>query len=392
MEHTVKALICGKILTPHRIINKGLILIRDSRIYAVGEEKALTTPENADILDLRKLTVLPGFIDIHLHGWGGHDFRSPDMEHVNEVNALLPSHGVTSHLMTICNLSGKRLQDTIKRANDYISSQAEGSRAAGLHLEGPFLNPRMKGAMEEDSFSKPDLRLLKSLLKRGEGNIKMMTLSPELEGAMDLLPELQTAGVTPSAGHSDADYIQAVEAARRGIKHATHTFNAMGPLHHRKPGLAGAVLTQDTVTAEFIPDDVHLHPAAVKLLLRAKGASRTVTVTDAHPMAGLEPGNYRDLYGREVVVGNDAVRLADGKLAGGATPMNRLICNILEDTEISLAEAVATATINPARVIGIDSLTGSIEAGKDADIVAVDTAMNVRLTMARGKIVYGIKN
>lgn len=387
MKRTLKAIKCHRILTPDRTVERGLIIIEGSAISAVVQEQGFPVSEEAEFFDLGELTVLPGFIDVHIHGWGGHDFRSRDPQSLLKVSALLPFYGVTTYLPTICDVPEQEMLEVIERVSLLISSQTGGSNAAGLHLEGPFLNPSRKGAMRSATLCQPDPRLLGDYLACGGGRIRMVTLSPELEGAMDTVQRLDEAGVVACMGHSEATYAQAVAAIRKGVRHAVHTFNAMGPFHHREPGVVGAVLTHETVTAEVIADGVHLHPAAVKLLLRAKGESRVVTVSDAHPLAGMRPGNYRDVNGRELLVGSDAVRLKDGTLAGGGTPMNILIKNLAELAGISLQGAVASATINPARLLGIEGKTGSLEAGKDADMTAVDDNFNVRFTMVKGEVV-----
>lgn len=387
MKQTLKAIRCRRILTPDQTIERGLIIIEGSAISAVVQEQGFPVPEEAEVFDLGELTVLPGFIDVHIHGWGGHDFRSRDPQSLLKVSALLPFYGVTTYLPTICDVPEQEMVEVIERVCHLISSQTGGSNAAGLHLEGPFLNPSRKGAMRPEALRQPSLHLLEGYIACGGGNIRMVTLSPELDGALDIVQRLDEVGIVGCMGHSEADYAQAVAAIRKGVRHAVHTFNAMGPFHHREPGVVGAVLTDETVTAEVIPDGVHLHPAAVKLILMAKGQSRVVTVSDAHPLAGMGPGNYKDVNGRELMVGSDAVRLKDGTLAGGATPMNRLVKNLAEFAGISLQGAVASATINPARLLGIEGKTGSLEAGKDADITAVDDGFNVRLTMVKGEVV-----
>ncbi len=392
MEQSVKALKSGKILTPLHAIDKGVILIRGRKIEAVDEQSELPIPTGAEVYDLKGLTVLPGLIDVHLHGWGGYDFSSPDEKSLYAISDLLPSFGVTTYLPTICDAGEERILEVLMAVSGFISSQNRGARAIGIHLEGPFLNASKMGSIRAEALLKPDLHRLKSYLDSGGGHVRMMTLSPELSGAPEIIQHLNGAGIVPCAGHSEADYNQTSAAIEIGVRHAAHTFNAMGPFHHRNPGIVGAVLTDDRVTAEIIPDGVHLHRAAVKLVYRCKGESGAVTVSDAHGKAGMKPGRYKDSNGREVLVAEDAVRLTDGTLAGGATSMNLLVENLAEYAEISIGEAVASATMNPARLLGIDKDTGSLEAGKDADITAVDADFNVRLTVVKGEIAFNQEN
>jgi N-acetylglucosamine-6-phosphate deacetylase len=388
MEHPIKAIKCGKILTPLRVIDKGVLLTEGRRIKLIGEEESFMIPPGAEVVDARELTLLPGFIDLHIHGWGGDDFRCLSPEALGAVSSSLPSSGITTYLLTVSDLSKKAVTENLERAAHIIPAQSGGARAAGVHLEGPFLNPSRRGAMRREALLEPDRALIDDLLHRGRGRLKMMTLSPELDGAMDAISHLRASGVVPCLGHSEADYGLAREAIERGARYATHTFNAMGPFHHRAPGLVGAVLTDDAVIAEVIPDGVHTHPATVKLLSRAKGGEGLVAVTDAHHLAGTKPGGNKDGAGREVIVAEDAVRFRDGNLAGGSTPMNLLVKNLAEFAGLPLQSAVASTTVNPARVIGIDKETGSLEEGKDADITAMDEDFNILFTMVKGEIVF----
>jgi N-acetylglucosamine-6-phosphate deacetylase len=260
-----------------------------------------------------------------------------------------------------------------------------GAQPLGVHLEGPCIDVKKKGAQPEQHITNAasiDYQQLFSL-----GNIKLITLAPEIEENADLIAFARAQGAAVVVGHSSATYEDLEEAVKHGLNHATHTFNQMEGLHHRKPGTVGGVLLLDEIYAEFIADGVHLHPAVVDMVVRLKGADRAVAITDAISGAGMPDGEY-ELGGQKIVVKEGAVRLPDGTLAGSALTLDQAVRNIVEFTVASLPEAIQMATLTPARSIGVADRKGSLEPGKDADIVILDDDLDVLKTMVGGEVVY----
>ena len=261
----------------------------------------------------------------------------------------------------------------------------------GIHLEGPFLNPAYRGAHPAEKLRLPSPELVEEIAASAGAGLVMMTLAPELPGGMDAVSYLHRNGIVAALGHSGAAFEQVRDAAERGLSHAVHTYSAMGGFHHRAPGTLGAVLSLDRISAELIADGVHTHPAAARILFRVKGPGRVVLVTDASPAAGLDDGDYT-LGGQKVLLREGRSLLPDGTLAGSTLTMNRAVAGAAAMASLTLAEALAAATVNPARVLGIDGRKGSLEEGKDADLVVMDHSFAVLLTMCRGRVIFNRLN
>jgi len=259
----------------------------------------------------------------------------------------------------------------------------------GVHLEGPYINPEKRGAHDAEYVRLPSLDEIRELLEASNHTIKIVTLAPEVKGSIELITELRKFGIVASVGHSNATYSEVVDAIKHGVTHATHTFNEMGGLHHREPGVVGAVLVQDELTAELISDNIHVHPAAMKLLIRTKGTNKVVLVTDAIQAAGMPDGEYR-VGKKDVIVRNGVCRVESGELAGSTLTMDGAVRNVMKSVGLPLRTAIKMATINPALAINIDKNKGSLEPGKDADIIIIDKEVNVYVTIVKGKIVHRI--
>jgi N-acetylglucosamine-6-phosphate deacetylase len=371
-----------RVVTPRGTV-AGQVSVRDGLIDSV--EPGSTTGR---ALDLGDRWLVPGFIDVHVHGGGGAQFNTRDVDEVLAAARFHACHGTTSLLATTVAAA----VDDLVSALDAVSAAvgvAGGASVLGAHLEGPFLSPTRPGAMDPASFLDIDDVVVDRLLETGGGCVRMMTVAPELAGAVSLIRRLVSGGAVCSLGHSDASLEEARAAVAAGARSATHVFNAMPPLHHRAPGLLGAVLDLDSVDCELICDGVHADPVAMRLVCRAKGPDRLHLVTDAISAAGMEDGEYR-LGGLRVrVVAGRAVLAEHDSLAGSTLTMDAAVANAVSMLGLSVEEAVGAASRGPARLLGLDGSKGSIAAGMDADLVVLDAELRACGTMVGGRWVDG---
>lgn len=378
----------GALAAPPGIIENGLLAVsNDGTIAYTGPEDGFTGQDGRRI-DLHGRLLAPGFIDLHHHGAKGISFETgADPQQMAEHASWIARHGVTGFLRTIAAPTQLELLALIRAHVDQMKRGLSGARPQGLHLEGPFLNPEKAGAFNPRWLRAPDLDEIRAWLKAGEGWIKMVTLSPELPGAFEVARVLRQAGVVAAMGHTAADFDTASRALSGDFTHSTHTFNAQSGFNHRSPGAVGAVLASDTVTAEVIADGVHVHPAAIKILVRCLGPERVVLVTDSMPAAGLPDGEY-SLVGQQVTVQDGTARLPDGTLAGSTATMPGCIKIMHQQVGVPLYQALQMASLNPARVLGLGDQFGSLQPGLRADLVVLDGNFNVLLTMVNGEIVF----
>jgi N-acetylglucosamine-6-phosphate deacetylase len=364
-------------------IRAGELVIENERIMAVRE-----STDAADVLDLGGRAVLPGYVDLHVHGGGGAQFNTVDPDEVLAASRFHATHGTTGLLATTVAADVEELEETLTTIAR-VSSSTERTTVLGAHLEGPFLSRRRPGAMDGAVFIDPDPQPLQRLLGAGRGTVRMMTLAPELPGALDAIQVLAADGILASIGHSDATYAVAQDAVRAGARCATHTFNAMPALHHREPGLLGAVLDLDEISCELICDGIHVHPAALRLAYRAKGAARATLVTDAIQAAGMPDGEYR-LGDAAVTVSSGRAEIAGGgSIAGSTLTMDAAVANAVRFLGISLVDAAMLASTNPAKLIGVDHRKGVIAAGFDADLTILDDDLRACGTLVAGEWLHG---
>jgi N-acetylglucosamine-6-phosphate deacetylase len=353
---------------------EGALVAREGRIELVGPR--VSPPSGAEVTDLAGRYLAPGFIDIHVHGGGGHNLMTDDAAEIEAYARWVVSRGVTSFLVST---SGPDHADIVRRLQACLSALRPlpgAAEAVCFHLEGPFLNPKRKGAFPEGWLRLPSAREFEEYARAADGRIRQVTLAPELPGADELIAEVRRLGTVPAIGHSDATYDEATRAFELGVSHATHCFNAMRPFLHRDPGCLGAILTSPRVTAELIADGSHVHPAAAALLVRAKGVERTVLVTDGIPLAGLDHVD-EGAWGETVRVEGSVIVRADGVIAGSVATLDELVRNACAWLGADLPEAVCMASLNPARVIGLDGAKGALRPGLDADLVVLDGELRV---------------
>jgi N-acetylglucosamine-6-phosphate deacetylase len=387
------AIQAGQIPTPLKSISPGVILIEGRRIVDVGHPGEVPLPAGTEIRDFQDKVVVPGFIDTHTHGRDG-DYFGEDKEATGRLCRNITRTGVTSLLPTLASLMPihytlAMMLERIDTVRQVMAQDAGGAEILGMHLEGPFLSSAdtARGSQLVVNLRKASVRELQQMAEAAEGTIRKMSIAPELEGALDVIREMIKLNIVPCAGHSTATYEQAMEAVHAGLCCGTHVFNGMIPFHHRRPGLLGAVLTCDRINAELIADGQHVSAAAMKLLLRCKGVDGVHLITDNTIWAGMANGTYQD-GDRSIVKEESRAYVLGGTLVGSVAPMNLCVGNMVRFVGCSLGEAVKMASLNPAVVVGEADRKGSLERGKDADLVVVDEEVEVYVTMVKGQEVY----
>ncbi|CAG7650927.1 N-acetylglucosamine-6-phosphate deacetylase [Paenibacillus solanacearum] len=380
----------AKVVTPHRTIERGFIALRDGRIRLVGPMETISQLDLAaamERIDVKGSWALPGFVDVHVHGGFGHDFMDASQAAIEGITRFHASCGTTTMLATTVTGSKEALADVLQASDAFIrnGNGMPYARLAGVHLEGPFISPKWPGAQNPSYIVPPQPDWIREWTAKYPGLIKLMTLAPETEGALETIRLLSEQGIVPACGHTDSTYAQIVSAAAHGLRHAVHTFNAMKGLHHREPGVVGAVMTEDRITAEVIADGHHVHPACIGLLAKAKGPDGLVLVTDAISAAGLGDGDYQ-LGGLGVIVKDGVARLKEGdSLAGSTLTMIEALRFMVQTVGVSMETASRMASGNPARQLGMEIETGSIETGKLGDLVIVSPDFKVERVMVAGR-------
>jgi N-acetylglucosamine-6-phosphate deacetylase len=372
--------------TPVTEIPDAAILFRDGVIESVGPRGAVTLPTGAqEIISTDKIAT-PGFLDVHIHGAGGHDVMEGTEDALEAVSRTLASHGTTSFVATTVTASPESICKSAEGIAGYMAQQhqTEKCRAEvlGIHFEGPFLSSLRRGVHPSEFLKLPSAELLEQFIGAAKGNAQVLTLAPELLGAMPCIDAARKAGLVVAIGHTDATYEQARAAIARGAHHAVHVYNAMRPFSHRDSGVIGAVLTTPEVTAELIADGVHVDETAMRLLLQAKGAAGVILVSDGISATGMPDGKYT-LGNFEVTVSGGVARNTEGKLAGSTLTLDRALRNIV-NLGVPLTDALRMLTLNPATLLGIEFKKGSLRPGADADILLLDESLRVTQTWTRG--------
>jgi N-acetylglucosamine-6-phosphate deacetylase len=373
----------ASLVLPDGVLDQGWLLVEDGRITAVaaatGQPEPVVSPETA-VHDLAGRHVLPGFVDIHVHGGGGAAFSAGDADQALVAARFHLGHGTTTIMASTVTGSMSELEHHIGE----LSGLVQDGILAGIHLEGPFISKARCGAHDPGLLRAPARTDVSRLLRAGDGTVRMVTLAPELEGGLDAVRLLTESGVIAAVGHTDATYAQTREAIELGAPVGTHVFNAMRPVHHREPGPVTALLEQEQVLCEVVNDGLHVHPSVVSLMFAAAGAHRIALITDAMVAAGVGDGEYQ-LGALTVQVRDGEARLTDGdSLAGSTLTMDRALRNAVRLAGVPLADAAISASLTPARALGIADRVGSLETGKQADLVVLDEDLRVVSVMQRG--------
>jgi N-acetylglucosamine-6-phosphate deacetylase len=383
---TTTLIYAGRALTPTTELNDAGILIRDDVIEAIGPRAGMVPPAGAKEIRATDKTAIPGFVDIHIHGAGGHDVMEGTSAALHSITRKVSEYGTTSLVATTVTASTDKTIRAIEGIASYIAQQhqTEEPRAEilGIHLEGPFISKERRGVHPPEWIQTPSAPTLGRFLKAAAGNARILTIAPELPGAAPCMDTARDAGLVVSIGHTDANYEQARAAMVRGARSATHVFNAMRPFSHRDPGVVAAVLTSPDINAELIADGVHVQEGAMKLLLLAKGAARVTLVSDGLSATGMPEGKYM-LGDFEVTVSGGVCRNADGVLAGSTLTLDRALRNIV-GVGASLSDTVRMLTLNPASLLGIEFKKGSLRVGADADVLLLDERLQITNVWARG--------
>jgi N-acetylglucosamine-6-phosphate deacetylase len=383
----------GTILTPNRTIEGGSIVIEDGKIAEILRRDSLPSEKqrSASKLDAKNRIIIPGMIDIHTHGLNCGSALDSNIESIRKMSVSFPHHGVTGFLPTTVAEPKEMLVETAKAVAKIISEGAplEGAEVLGLNLEGPFISKTKSGAQPLSFIRDPSFEEFDEICEASGRNVKLITLAPELKGSLEFIRKAKAKGVTIAAGHSNATYEEMIAGIEAGITHASHTFNAMREFKHRDPGMLAAILTRDEVTAELIADGVHVQEGAMSLLIKAKGVGKVVVVSDSMPLAGMPDGKY-DLMGLGIEMKNGVLTLPGGQLAGSAATLEKSLLVMTAKLGIPLSDAVKMTSTNPAHVVGVDRSKGSIEIGKDADLVILNKKdLSVHATIIKGQVAHG---
>ncbi|CUH95592.1 hypothetical protein P22_1666 [Propionispora sp. 2/2-37] len=379
----MKAIVNARVIMENVLLDRYAVLF-DDKIINILPERELAFENGVEKIDARGKFLAPGFIDIHIHGCSGIDTMDKDPEGIEKISQNLVKTGVTSFLPTTMTMHFDRIKSALRSIRYFMNNYPRsGAQVLGCHLEGPFINSAYKGAQDATYILNPDFTMLQPFLDV----LKIITLAPELGESETFIAKCREHQIVAAIGHSAATYEEANAAIAAGASHIAHICNAMPPLNHRKPGILGAALDNRQITCELIADNLHVHPVIQRILLASKGIHGIILITDAMRASLLGEGDY-DLGGQMVTVKNHEARLASGVIAGSTLTLNKAVYNFMTNTGLSLVESIKTATVNPARRIGVDSFKGSIAVGKDADLVMFDEKINVSATIVRGNFVY----
>jgi N-acetylglucosamine-6-phosphate deacetylase len=378
-----------RLFTPLEEIADPVVVVEDGRIVEIFPRSQKESPAGPILVDFHDAILAPGFFDVHIHGGAGIDLMRAAVSELPRFEHFLTQHGVTGYFPTTVAAPLDATYTALERLADAIEAPAPSNgspvqaRPLGIHLEGPFLSHRRRGVHPPEYLVEPTIPIFERLWQAARGHISMITIAPEIPGAMDVIAEAAKRNVCVSIGHSDSQLATSRDAVKAGARHATHTFNAMRPLDHREPGIIGEVLSDDTITADVIADGIHVSPEVVKVFLHSKGRERAVLITDAISATGMPEGHYQ-LGPIEVDV-KDRKCTANGSLAGSVLTMDRAVRNVTKFSDWSLRDAVRAATFNPARAAGLTKTHGMLTIGANADFAVLSSSGEVLKTIVAGR-------
>ncbi|MEG1312082.1 MAG: N-acetylglucosamine-6-phosphate deacetylase [Romboutsia sp.] len=374
----MKCIVNGKVILENEILDNK-VLIFDEKIIDIANE----VPEECEIIDAKGKYISPGFIDIHIHGNMGKDTMDASEDSIVTIAESIARHGVSSFLPTTMTMGKESIYNALDVVEKLVGVGENRSEILGVHLEGPFINSKYKGAQNDEFIINPSYEFI----EKYKNLIKVITYAPENDNNYEFTKEIvKNTDIALSIGHSKATFKQAREAINFGARNITHTFNGMTPLNHRNPGIVGAALTSNAY-CEIIADTIHISADLFQFILDNKGEDKIVLITDSIEAGGMDDGEY-SLGGQKVIVKDNQARLESGSLAGSVMPLNKMIYNFLNNTDLDIRKVVKLASLNPAKTIGVDKIKGSIEIGKDADITIIDEDVNCYMTINKGKVIY----
>lgn len=381
-------LLYGNVLTPTGLIQEGVLAIAGEKIVYAGEAAGLPAElqqSNAQVLKHPDGYIIPGFIDIHVHGGNREDFMDSSKEVLDKITSFHSSQGTTAMLATTMTAPKADIDRVLHEVQNYRNQEMPYTRLEGVHLEGPFISPKWPGAQNPEHIVLANIEWLEEWVSTYPGLVRQVTLAPEREGALEAVKWLSSHGIVAALGHTDATYEEVEAAVEAGLSHGVHTFNAMTGLHHRKPGVVGAMLSDDRLSCEIIADGIHVHPAAMRILARVKPQDKLILITDAMSAAGMPDGEYT-IGDLPVVVEDGIATLKSNRnsLAGSTLTMIKGFQLLVREVGLSLEQASLAASTNPARKIGIDDRTGSLEAGKLADVLLLDHKLELQGVWIQG--------
>ena len=373
----------GRIVLPEKVILGKALAFDAETGKIVGVVDA--APAGADVIDAEGGLVAPGLVDIHIHGYLGEDTCDAKPEGIKKMAYGVAENGVTAFLPTTMTVAKAEIEAALNavRSLKEESKSWDGAEIIGVHAEGPFINPSKKGAQAEENILVPDA----DFILENADIITSVTMAPEMDKDHACIKKLKADGrVLVSMGHTDATFAEAMSAAKDGVDHATHLFNAMSALAHRNPGVVGAALASDHVSVEVIADTFHINPGLYSIVAKVKG-DKMVLITDCTRAGGMPDGEY-DLGGQPIFLKGIECRLADGTIAGSVLKLNHAVRNVLAHTDLPVNVVFKMASLNPAAAIGVSDRIGSLDEGKDADIIIVDDDINVKRTIKKGRTIY----
>ena len=360
------------------------IFLASGKIVCIAPAGEIT--QKGSSIDAKGLIALPGMIDMHIHGAGGADSLEGTTKTFETISQTLAEMGVTGFLSAMVIRSSEN-NHHLRIANECTGKNLKGAELLGVYIEGPFINMKKRGGIIADCIASPSIGILEKILEQSGDALKIMTVAPEIPGIYQIIKRLREKNIVAAFGHSDADYEETKKGLNMGIKHVTHLFNAMNPLHHRKPGPLGAVFDNPGISVELIADSHHVHPSLIRMVRNIKDSRNITCITDGISGMGLPDGTY--IYNNKKYTSkNGLARYLDGTFIGSTMSLGNIAKNFMTFTGAGLKEAIDTVTINPASILGIDSYKGSLEKGKDADIVLIDSSFNIHHTIIAGKPVY----
>lgn len=375
-----------KIITPFRIVDPGFIMVSKRKIVNMGTITDFNPPTDIPVFNLNGFTVTPGFVDLLVHGGNGSGFADDDVGAIPSISDFFFQHGTTGLLASLFSKKMGLLKKDMIRIADFIDSHKD-SNVWGIHMEGPFINPKIKGAHKLEYLWESNVDTWNELNESSRGHIKIMTISPEIPGNIDVIRTAASQGVVPSIGHTLAMYEDIEKAIDNGAAHVTHMFNAMRPFHHREAGIMVAALLKKELKVELIADGIHVHPVVMRLLHNIKGSGGIILVTDAIRASGMPDGEYH-FMDQKIIVKQKRAFLENGTLAGSTLTMEEAVKTMVRDVGVPITDAVRMASLNGAKVLGMEHRKGILAVGKDADLVIMDDNFNVHATIYEGKVKY----